>query len=241
MFKSQEIMELLKNVPQGFLKPDDLLFNVSCSNILKPYKKLGAISSAECENINDSSGSSLCTTANEIFCNVMGCSMIFDNTSSYQSHYNSIHRFICSECKKSLPTEHLLDLHISEHHDSYFNVRVERGECLFRCYLEDCKDIFPNLAERKEHCINQHKLPGNFRFDQVACKKQPKISKLPKTNGCMEVDEQNVLNHKNNPKTFSFGHQKVKTFVLRNGPKQKQKPGETLENMETLTEALNSL
>lgn len=37
-------------------------------------------------------------------------------------HYNSNHRYVCVECKKSLPNPRLLDIHIQETHDSFFQV-----------------------------------------------------------------------------------------------------------------------
>jgi hypothetical protein len=39
-----------------------------------------------------------------------------------EAHYNAVHRHACSVCKKSLPSAHLLELHVTESHDSYFQV-----------------------------------------------------------------------------------------------------------------------
>ncbi|XP_065367720.1 protein lethal(2)k10201 [Calliphora vicina] len=239
MFNAEEILDLLKSCPEGYLKPDHNLFKTSDANILKTYKKLGAISNKEDECLNDS----LNSAANEIFCNVFGCSLVFDNVASYQSHYNAMHRFICAECKKSLPTEHLLDLHISEHHDSYFKARVERGERLFKCYLEECKEVFGNALERKEHCIKQHKFPSNFRFDQIIKNGQNKKDKASNNNSehipmdvLEEAKPKDFINKE--LKVISFGHQRERTFRARNGPKQNAGIGKTLENMDSLKAAL---
>jgi len=42
----------------------------------------------------------------------------------------------------------------------------------FQCYLEECKTIFKNAQERRDHCISLHKFPSDFRFDE-ARKKLP--------------------------------------------------------------------
>lgn len=240
MLNTEEILELLKNYPQGYIKPDDKLFADTNLQLLPSYKKLGAISNKDDEDLNDSHNSSM---AGEIFCNVLGCGLVFDNVASYQSHYNVMHRFICIECKKSLPTEHLLDLHITEQHDSYFKARIERGQRLFKCYLEDCKEMFGNPQERKEHCIKQHKFPGNFRFDQVSHKNAHSKSTKKSSQDAMEVSEKNESEIPKNKdlKLISFGHQKEKTFRPRNGPKPKREAGKTLENMDTLKQALESM
>lgn len=249
MLKSSEILDLLKNIPEGYLSPDNKLFATSNISLLKAYKKLGAISNCEFDDIKcEPFNSTACSPTQEIFCNVCGCDMVFDNVCSYQSHYNAMHRFICSECRKSLPTEHLLDLHLSEQHDSYFKARVERGERLYKCYLEECQELFLNPQERKEHCIKDHKFPSNFRFDNMAHTnvkgKESSISKEDQTQMDMvmtEVDKNPPLNANKEYKFISFGHPKEKTFRGRNKSKHKIESGKTLENMDTLKEAINSL
>jgi len=59
-------------------------------------------------------------------CHVMGCMLKFDSLLQYELHYNSSHRYYCNECSKQLPSPHLLDLHISETHDSFFLAQAER-------------------------------------------------------------------------------------------------------------------
>lgn len=44
----------------------------------------------------------------------------------YDQHYNSYHRFTCSQCSKSLPSSHLLDLHLMEAHDAFFAAQAEK-------------------------------------------------------------------------------------------------------------------
>lgn len=65
---------------------------------------------------------------------VMRCSLpghpelSFSTYDEYESHYNQSHLWKCSECRRNLPSEHYLGLHIQEQHDSMMEVRKERGE-----------------------------------------------------------------------------------------------------------------
>lgn len=63
-----------------------------------------------------------------IVCNVPDCQYSCGSVQDYESHYNSLHRYSCGECKKTLPNAHLLDLHLSETHDSYFAAQVQSGK-----------------------------------------------------------------------------------------------------------------
>lgn len=237
MLKSSQIEDLLRNIPEGFLKPDNGFFLSSNTNLLRPYKKLGAINSVDIERNFEESPIELSSASSKtIYCNVLNCNLVFDNAASYTTHYNSMHRFICQECRKTLPTEHLLDLHISEKHDSYFLARIERGERLFKCYVEECNHLFLNSAERKEHCVSQHKFPSNFRFDQIAA---PKKLAKHKSENTMELDD-NQPSKEISLKNFSFGHQREKTFQLKSSSaKTKSDSGEALGNLNSLKDALD--
>jgi hypothetical protein len=52
----------------------------------------------------------------------------FANYEEYEVHYLKVHTNRCTECRKNFPTEHFLNLHIEENHDSLVSVRKERGE-----------------------------------------------------------------------------------------------------------------
>lgn len=235
MFQTQEILELLQSIPKGYLEPHHPFFTEHNLNLFQTYKKLGAITNKEDETSNESN----CDIKNQIFCNAFGCNRSFDTTAAYHVHYNAKHRFICGECKKSFPTEHFLDMHISEIHDSYFMARVDRGERLFKCYLQDCQDMFGNPQERKDHCLKQHNFPSNFRFDQTRSKKQ-NVSKNKAKEHKMEVDgEFNSTSSKDLKFEISFGKQTAKGFCSRNEG-EKKNDGTTL-NMNTLNKVLNTL
>ena len=44
----------------------------------------------------------------------------------YESHYNSVHKNVCSICRRFYPTNHLLDIHLLEWHDSMFELLAEK-------------------------------------------------------------------------------------------------------------------
>ena len=75
-------------------------------------------------------------------------------------------RHSCSVCKKSLPSPHLLELHIQENHDSFFSVLSERSPS-YQCFLPSCPETFWGPQERHAHAIENHKFPPDFRFDAV--------------------------------------------------------------------------
>ncbi|XP_075166480.1 zinc finger protein 511 lethal (2) k10201 [Haematobia irritans] len=226
MLSLSQIEDLLTNIPSGFLKPDDTFF--ASSNTMQ-YKKLGSISSCEPEKKTEEISSS-----NNIYCNVMNCTLVFDNVAAYKLHYNRMHRFTCQECKKSgFPTEHLLDIHIIETHDTYFKARLDRGESLYKCYVEECIEIFLSPEERRKHCIEEHKFPANYRFDQA------KNIMLPsKEDNRMEIDNCGINSKETLLKNFSFGHQQERTFLLKN---VKQQSGKTFADLNSLKRELDSM
>jgi len=109
-------------------------------------------------------------------CQVPGCSQKFSQLHQSETHYNAMHRHSCSVCRKSLPSPHLLEIHIQEAHDSFFAVLAERKPS-YQCFLPTCPYLSWNATDRHEHVIKVHKFPPDFRFDQV--KKKIKEKKKP--------------------------------------------------------------
>ncbi|MBE3046572.1 hypothetical protein IMZ48_29390 [Candidatus Bathyarchaeota archaeon] len=52
----------------------------------------------------------------------------FSTYEEYETHYNKAHVNRCLECGKSLPSDHLLNVHIEECHDVFAAVKRDRGE-----------------------------------------------------------------------------------------------------------------
>ncbi|KAL7889855.1 hypothetical protein AOLI_G00021130 [Acnodon oligacanthus] len=114
----------------------------------------------------------------EFRCHIAGCKQLFDTLEGYEHHYNSLHRHVCSNCKRSFPSNHLLDIHILEWHDSLFQVMAEK-QCMYQCLVEGCGLKFQTSKERKDHLITVHSYPSDFRFDRT--KKSKSRTKEKKT------------------------------------------------------------
>jgi len=110
-------------------------------------------------------------------CQVPGCKETFSQLQESEKHYSAVHRHSCSVCKKSLPSSHLLEIHIQENHDSFFAVLSERKPS-YQCFLPTCSYLSWNASERHEHAIKAHKFPPDFRFDKI--KKSTKAKKKEK-------------------------------------------------------------
>ncbi|XP_023323226.1 uncharacterized protein LOC111697435 [Eurytemora carolleeae] len=136
----------------------------------------------------------------EFSCQVPGCQERFKQLYQCEQHYNAAHKHSCSVCKKSLPSNHLLELHLQENHDSFFSVLAEKKPS-FQCFLPTCDVKFWGPEERRDHAISSHYFPPDFRFDQIKKKPRKKNSKTKETvrNGTgdsMEVEEKNGAEEK---------------------------------------------
>jgi len=112
-------------------------------------------------------------------CQQPGCQAKFKQLHECEAHYDSVHRHSCSVCHRSLPSSHLLDLHIAENHDSFFSVLSEKKPS-YQCFLPTCLHLSWTSEERRDHAIKQHKFPHDFRFDDSRKKGRKKSSKLEK-------------------------------------------------------------
>ncbi|XP_052007575.1 zinc finger protein 511 [Xyrauchen texanus] len=117
-------------------------------------------------------------TISEFRCHIAGCIQLFDTLEGYEHHYNSLHRHVCSNCKRSFPSNRLLDIHILEWHDSLFQVMAEK-QCMYECLVEGCGLKFITSKERKNHLIRTHSYPANFRFDKSKKSGRIREKKVP--------------------------------------------------------------
>ncbi|XP_031458414.1 zinc finger protein 511 [Phasianus colchicus] len=101
----------------------------------------------------------------EFCCHISGCSQVFDTLEGYEHHYNALHRSVCSFCRRSFPSGHLLDIHISEWHDSLFQIMAEKQN-MYKCLVEGCAEKFKSSKDRKDHLVTVHLYPADFRFDR---------------------------------------------------------------------------
>ncbi|XP_036332710.1 protein lethal(2)k10201 [Rhagoletis pomonella] len=224
MFSVIELMNLLNTIPTDYKMPEDSRFVAANQKYLLEYKKLGVIT------IADELQGAVASGSTQFFCNVPGCQQICEDASTYQTHFNNVHRYLCSICRRSLPTPHLLDLHISERHDSYFATRVDRGEAMYSCLLEECKAKMLTQEQRKDHCIRIHKFPVNFRFEHFCGKSNKK--KKSKTETTEAADPMHVFDATGSEiKAISFGLPRERTFMRK----------DTLKDLTLLKDALDEI
>lgn len=185
------------------------------------------------------------------FCNIPGCNSQFPSVLAFESHYNSLHRFNCSQCRRNLPSAHLLDLHLEENHDSYFELLTTK-KASFRCFLEECPERFWSQSDRRDHGIQAHKLPSNFRFATTTKEKKgkPVLEKMDDGQESEPVPAE-VLKKSTviKQKTITFGHNVPKSFdssyakaLTKNDKKQKRIPANLLgDNNKMMVDLLESL
>ncbi|XP_048588669.1 zinc finger protein 511 isoform X2 [Nematostella vectensis] len=98
-------------------------------------------------------------------CSIPGCAEVFRSISRFDSHYKTCHWNVCRYCKKSFPSNHLLEIHILENHDTLFQM-IARKSNMYRCLVESCPDKFSSENERKDHLVQFHHYPADFRFNR---------------------------------------------------------------------------
>lgn len=112
----------------------------------------------------------------------------------------------------------------------------------YRCYLEECPKLSQTPAERRDHCISEHKFPHDFRFDcykhtkknatnkvdgkannakatnsnvdQASVLKPSKLVSVTTHDEDIELEDKSILltAQRKHFTNFSFGHKKTKTF-----------------------------
>lgn len=113
----------------------------------------------------------------------------------------------------NLPSAHLLDLHLEENHDSYFEMLAKKKPS-FRCFLEDCQYRFWSPSERRDHGITTHKLPSNFRFATKDKKEVLVVEKMDDDQNQVKPIEATVIKKSSviKQKPITFGHNVHKAF-----------------------------
>lgn len=199
LLTKDQLQKILDDLSVGFITSTE---GNKAASIMPPFQKLGVL--IDLEDIEEAEEAKIPMWKNVV------------NTKTTQSQYYS-----CIQCRRQLPTAHLLDLHITEQHDLYFAASVERGDKPhYSCYIEECPLKFFQPAERKDHCIKVHKFPANYRFDQGKAPNKAKTSSK-KADNAMDVDKDvDVAGNLSDGKipyikAFSFGHPTQRTFNSR--------------------------
>mmetsp|Transcript_10380 Transcript_10380/g.16935 ORF Transcript_10380/g.16935 Transcript_10380/m.16935 type:complete len:158 (+) Transcript_10380:334-807(+) len=95
------------------------------------------------------------------------CRKTFSSTTSMEDHYRLQHMNVCSVkgCKASYPDERLLNIHIREVHDIFFQVLAEKRPPQYECLVENCEKRFNTDFDRGNHLHAVHKFPKSYRFN----------------------------------------------------------------------------
>ena len=144
-------------------------------------------------------------------CQVPGCKATFKQLIDSEAHYNTKHRHVCSQCKKSLPSAHLLDLHIVETHDTYFQLLSAKRPS-FECFVENCTDKFWTAANRREHCIGIHSFPKDFKFDPLRNTKAASASPEAVKKRVKKKSSSTAAKHPRRPATVYVAPMEVDTL-----------------------------
>ncbi|KAK9504444.1 hypothetical protein O3M35_010772 [Rhynocoris fuscipes] len=231
-----EIFERLKCYAANVNSIDDPFFDEG-NEICQMYIRKGII---------DEDEEDFCHQLYDVFkCEIPNCNQEFDTLLKYELHYNSCHRYSCSMCKKHLPSPHLLDLHLSETHDSFFKAAAERKP-MYKCFIENCTVLSKNPEERRSHCIEIHKFPHDFRYDfkkTSGKKKKSKVSNAESMEVSTSIENTSTFDKNKTKNTaasipgqFNFGHKKSgKVFNTK-----KNKNNSESMNMTELMESLPS-
>lgn len=92
----------------------------------------------------------------------------FYDASSYEAHYNSLHRHSCQKCQRSFPSTHLLEIHVLENHDTLFSMIATRKN-LVCILINDLNMLLTTLCAQffwKNNVIN-FKLNHLLIYDKI--------------------------------------------------------------------------
>ncbi|CAM9102580.1 unnamed protein product [Ectocarpus sp. 13 AM-2016] len=98
-------------------------------------------------------------------CMFQDCTATFSSLKRHEEHYDTSHRHRCFTCGRSFPTHRLLDLHLSEAHDSFFRAMAERRP-MYACLVEGCPEVFESSGKRHKHLVEAHLYPQSFDFSR---------------------------------------------------------------------------
>eukprot|EP00249_Psilotum_nudum_P034998 c5479_g1_i1 orf=156-992(+) len=100
----------------------------------------------------------------ETQCPIEGCKVKLKGVDDLEAHYAARHISICCVCSRVFPTTRLLNLHVAEVHDSFFQAKSARGYPMYECLIEGCGTRFQSDSSRHQHLVDKHKFPRTFCF-----------------------------------------------------------------------------
>ncbi|KAF2084051.1 hypothetical protein K490DRAFT_50103 [Saccharata proteae CBS 121410] len=90
--------------------------------------------------------------------------LTFPTYTDYAIHYQQTHVNRCTSCHKNFPSNHYLSLHIAENHDPFLQIRKERGEKTYACFVEGCDKVCATWQKRRMHAVDKHYFPKTYDF-----------------------------------------------------------------------------
>ncbi|KAG2205359.1 hypothetical protein INT47_007144 [Mucor saturninus] len=145
--------------------PNDPFFEEGNIALRALWLKRQAASDAEVHMIQQEQQDLLDQHHIDIYCD--HCRIRFPSVVTFESHYEAVHRNVCLECHKIFPSFDWLQLHIDEFHNVLLQIKKERGEKIYKCYVHGCKKVFSGPRQRRLHLIDKHNYPRYFPFDLV--------------------------------------------------------------------------
>ncbi|KNC97023.1 uncharacterized protein SPPG_07837 [Spizellomyces punctatus DAOM BR117] len=85
----------------------------------------------------------------------------FQTVDAYREHYREAHVLLCFVCGRILPTAYLLDIHLQEMHDSFFQVLAAQQD-MYRCLVEGCTTLSSTAQSRNHHFSHSHSLNKEY-------------------------------------------------------------------------------
>lgn len=96
-------------------------------------------------------------------------------------------RSTCSRCHKWLPSEHLLSLHITEAHDSFFQAQAARKLPVFACLVPGCGKLLSSAPARARHLRDVHHYAMGLGLESMhlpAKMPRPRRHATPRAGAC---------------------------------------------------------
>ncbi|ELP95127.1 hypothetical protein EIN_428030 [Entamoeba invadens IP1] len=93
------------------------------------------------------------TQTKQFYCEI--CDYATDSIDDMENHVMAYHANVCSLCGKTLKTDKLLDIHISEKHDNYFAVKATQIPS-YQCFDNSCDKVFLTPSDRFSHMERYH-------------------------------------------------------------------------------------
>lgn len=141
-------------------------------------------------------------------CGQFGCTSQFSSVSAYESHYHTCHHFTCATCRRVFTSDFMLDVHIQENHDSYFDILSSRID-MYRCLVESCALKFRTPDLRKNHLVKEHKYPSTFAFHK------------PVVNPTKKEKNNTSVNHNGNEQMETIGSYQTASAALQDSGNSK--------------------